>query len=135
MSHPFINETEEKPKSIKEIDKELQNVDLLDRLNMIRAYFGTENINWNKKDCRKELMWIIDECWELRNKPWRLFNSLAELIEKFGNVKPGSQDYESIIILRKFASEAGKGKLHPIMSKIKKDVKFWNPQGEKDVRK
>lgn len=63
----------------------------------------------SKKNLREELDLIIDECWELNNKPWRLFNSLVRLIRLYGD-KNSTQNKESIKKLKEYSEKLGKGK-------------------------
>lgn len=54
-----------------------------------------------------EIRWLFDEAWELNNKPWRFFNTMANAIEKHGD--GSSQDREAIEGLREWAAWVGEG--------------------------
>ena len=60
-----------------------------------------------KKD-RNELLWIVDECWELNNKPWRLFNSLIKTVERYGEQE--FHNKEAIKKLKEYSKKLGEGK-------------------------
>lgn len=89
---------------------------LKNNINSMNAYYEDKIVRI-KRDMKalkiksreesKCIAWLIDECWELNNKPWRLFNTLIELIEKHGD--KSSQNKESIHILKEYATKLGKG--------------------------
>jgi len=54
-----------------------------------------------------KIEFLIDETWELSNKPWRLFHSLAKLVKEYG--EPNSQNKEAIDVLNQWAEMVGQG--------------------------
>lgn len=66
-----------------------------------------------RDEYKKELMWLINESWELCNKPWRFFSSLGKTVNKYGNVacttdfKNKSQDAEALVIIEKWKDWVG----------------------------
>ncbi len=94
------------PKEIEEKLKEAEyNADCIDNFNGISKkkcmVIETDDVREILREALEEkkdkIDWIIGECWELCNKPWRLFDSLKKLVISDG--EKCSQDDEAILIL------------------------------------
>ena len=70
---------------------------------------------------KKDIEFLISECWEVRDKPWRLFNTLAKLIIKYSdNIEENSQDWESIIAMQTYADKFPKR----LFNEIERNIKY-----------
>jgi len=60
-----------------------------------------------KKRINRDIDWVIDEVWELSNKPWRFFATMHNFVKKY--MKDDSQNTEALAELLVWREWVGKG--------------------------